>query len=69
MSTTPTKTHHAVCIAGRRSAIPFTAYAPAYALAKRALRAGDFAIALEVYEHQGKHYAADGVEVVLRPTV
>lgn len=63
------QTHHAVIIEGRRTAVPFTFYNPAYALAKRATRDGNAAKVVEVYEHQGKHFDIHGAEVLLRQAV
>jgi hypothetical protein len=64
--TTPRATHHAVLIEGRRTAVPFTFFNPAYALAKRATRDGNPAQVVEVYEKDGKHFDVNGQEVLLR---
>lgn len=63
--------HHAVVIDGQRTAVPFTFPGPAYALAKRILRGDDqhpsrFAKSVEVYEHDGKYFDVNGVEVPMR---
>lgn len=63
--------HHAVVVDGQRTAVPFSFPGPAYALAKRILRGDDqhpsrFAKVVEVYEHEGKFFGVDGVEIFVR---
>ncbi len=49
-----------------RPAIPFTLFAPAYSLAKRATNDNHPASAIEVYEVGGKFYDVNGAAVNVR---
>ncbi len=66
----PRPIHHAVIFEGQeaKGAIPFGAPGPAISLAKRATfgEPSRPARAVEVYEHDGKHYDVNGTEVKMR---
>lgn len=71
----PRPTHWVVQFAGptdrpqhlsSRPAIPFTLFAPAYSLAKRATSENHPAAAIEVYEKDGQFYDVNGDHVRVR---